>query len=146
MSAKRNAVIIFIVALYALLAGYLISTISFTGRLGIGLFYHEYRFLRSWWKDSLLVFIVLIVLYAIHSMLRQRAGRSVHNIISAVSLILAIAGLCFSYSDFRHTLSHRWLGEPFHVGVYLFWLGWIGVVLLTFRKPGMELPADTIEP
>ena len=42
-------------------------------------------------------------------------------------MLIAVAGLYFSYHDFRNTLSHKLLGEGFHLGVYLFWLGWIGI-------------------
>ena len=52
------------------------------------------------------------------------------------ALVIALAGLFFTYQDFRHTLSHRWLGERFHLGAYMFWIGWIiiSVFYLTERR------------
>jgi hydrogenase-4 membrane subunit HyfE len=46
-------------------------------------------------------------------------------IVHVVFILLALVGLYFTYSDFQHTTTHRWLKERFHIGAYLFWLGWI---------------------
>lgn len=126
---KRNFVFVISSGLFSIITGYLLSAISFAGRAGISLFYTEYQFLKSWWKDALLVFIVWIALAMIQSYLYKKVSKSTSNIIQTVSLLIAIAGLYFSYSDFRNTLSHRWLGERFHLGVYMFWLGWIAITI-----------------
>jgi hypothetical protein len=60
-------------------------------------------------------------------------------IIQVVALLIAIAGLLFSYADFRHTLSHRWLGERFHLGVYLFWLVWMAICVFILLKKRVGL-------
>jgi hypothetical protein len=134
---KHNTIYISVIALLSILAGYLLSSISLVGRVGIGLFYKEYRFLKTWWKGALLIFIVWLFLSIIHHILHKKVSKRRYNIISAISLIIAVAGLYFSYSDFSHTLSHRWLGERFHLGVYLFWLGWMGIIIKTLlqKKP-----------
>jgi len=124
---KTNVLIIAILALFSFIAGYLLSAISWVGRTGINLFYTEYKFLKVWWKGAGLVFIVWVILYGLQSYMKSRSNRSTFTLTYSILLIVAVAGLYFSYSDFRHTISHRWLGERFHLGVYLFWLGWIGI-------------------
>lgn len=126
---KREKILIISLAFFSLLTGYLLSAISFVGRAGISLFYTQYQFLKTWWKGALLVFFVWILLFFIQSYLFQRVSKKSSNIIQTVLMMIAIAGLYFSYSDFRNTLSHRWLGERFHLGAYLFWLGWIAITI-----------------
>lgn len=120
-----------------MLAGYLLAGISFVGKAGISIMYSQYQFLKTWWKGALLVFIVWIILFAFQLIVRKRVSKRISKIVSVVLLIVAIAGLLFSYSDFNNTMSHRWLGTRFHLGVYLFWLGWIGVsaFVLLQREP-----------
>ncbi len=119
---KRIYLLVISLALFSLITGYLLSAISFVGRAGISLFYTQYQFLKTWWKGALLVFIVWMTLCFIQSYLYKRASKKTSNIIQTVILMIAISGMYFSYSDFRNTLSHRWLGERFHLGVHLFWL------------------------
>lgn len=134
---KRENILVILLAFFSLIAGYLLSAISFVGRASISLFYTQYQFLKTWWKGALLVFIVWIALFIIQSVLYKRASKKTSNIIQTALLIIAIAGLYFSYADFRNTVSHRWLGERFHLGVYLFWLGWIAIIIFLKlqRKP-----------
>jgi hypothetical protein len=44
--------------------------------------------------------------------------------------------LYLTYNDFRQDLSHRLMGERFHIGAYLVWIGWmiISIYLLLTRK------------
>lgn len=134
---KRNHVLLISLAFFSIIAGYLLSAISLIGRAGISLFHTQYQFLKTWWKGALLVFIVWLALFIIQSVLYKRVSRKTSNIIQTVLLMMAIAGIFFSYTDFRNTLSHRWLGERFHLGVYLFWLGWIAITIFLAlqRKP-----------
>jgi membrane protein implicated in regulation of membrane protease activity len=124
-----------------------VIAISIVGRAGISLFYTQYQFLNIWWKGALLVFIAWIALLLIQSYLYKRVSKKTSNIIQAVLMIIAIAGLYFSYSDFRHTLSHRWLGERFHLGVYLFWLGWIAITIFVSiqKQPMVDISAEKSE-
>ena len=94
----------------------------------------QYQFLKTWWKDALLVFIVWIVLFTILQAISRRVSKVASNIIFTVTLSIAMAGLFSSYIDFRNSLSHRWLGERFHLGVYVFWLGWIAIALFLLLK------------
>lgn len=131
---KPNTIAILAMAFFSVVAGYLLSGISLIGRVGINLMYKEYRFLKTWWKGAILVFIVWLILFIIQMLVQKRATKAVSNIVHAVLLVIAVAGLYSSYADFRHTTSHRWLGERFHLGVYLFWIGWIAISIFTLMK------------
>lgn len=124
---KNKLVLIISLAVFSLIDGYLLSAISLVGRVGISIFYTQYRFLKSWWKGAILVFVVWMFLLLLLSLLQRKAKKTVAAVVEWTVLIIAIAGLCMSYADFRTTLSHRWLGERFHLGVFLFWLGWIAI-------------------
>jgi hypothetical protein len=131
---KRNSIFVLALALFSLIDGYLLSAISLVGRTGINLFYTQYKFLKTWWKGALLVFIVWAILFTVQSYFGKRASKATSNIINCAALIIAIIGLYLSYADFRNSLSHRWLGERFHLGVYLFWLGWIAISIFMLLK------------
>ena len=136
---KRFSIIPLSLAFTALITGYLLSGISFVGRTGINLLYTEYKFLKTWWKGALIVFVVWLLFYGLQFLITRKYNKATANIINITALLIAIAGLVFSYLDFRNTLSHRLLGERFHLGVYLFWLGWIAIsfflLLVTKQAP-----------
>jgi hypothetical protein len=134
--------------LLSVLSGILLSKPSLVGSIGINLFYKQYKFLKVWWQGALTVFAVWMLLYWIQTFLQKRyADHS--RWIQLLAILLSLAGLYFTYADFRHTTTHRWLGERFHIGAYLFWLGWIGIslYLLTESRPNV-LPAnpEPVEP
>ena len=54
--------LIFLLAILSTVSGYLLSKASLVGRIGINLFYKEYKFLKVWWQGALVVFIVLLIL------------------------------------------------------------------------------------
>jgi hypothetical protein len=122
--------------LFSVVVGYLLSNVSFVGKIGIGVFYEQYDFLKDWWKGAILVFAVWIFLYALQSLIQRTASRGVSIAVDIAALLAALVGLYLSYDDFRRDLSHRWLGERFHIGIYLFWIGWliISIYLLLNRK------------
>lgn len=126
---RKSTIIIFINAFFSIVAGYLLSAISLVGRVGIGLFYQQYRFLKIWWKGALLVFVVWLFVWIFQLLLRKKMTVAGANVLHGIFLTLGIVGMYFSYNDFRHTLSHRWLGERFHLGVYLFWTGWLSLTI-----------------
>lgn len=118
------------------ISGYLLSKASLVGKTGINLFYKEYKFLKTPWQGALLVFIVLILLLFLQGMVQKRLGIKTARAIQFFLLLVAIAGLYFTYLDFREVLSHKLLGERFHIGAYLFWIGWMIVSLFyLFQKP-----------
>lgn len=137
---RRSTSIIIFLSLLSVVAGYLLSHASWVGKVGIQLFYSEYDFLRSWWKTSLLVFLVYMFLYLIQSIVQRYASIIAAKFIHALALLLAIFGLHLSYNDFQQTMSHRLMGERFHIGVYLFWVGWmvISIHCLLQKKRSLE--------
>jgi hypothetical protein len=118
------------------LSGYLMSKPSLIGKVGIDLFYKEYKFLRTWWQGALAVFITLLVLLFLQGLIQRKLSRNSANLIQVVMILLALAGFYFTWYDFKHTTTHRWLKTSFHIGAYLFWLGWIivSVFYLTASK------------
>ena len=125
MNAKRISLLVVFLAALASLSGYLMSKASFIGRLGMTFVYKEYRFLKTWWKGALFVFIVWMVILIIQAILERKLSKQKATIAYIIFILFALIGLYFTYSDFQHTTSHRWLKEKFHIGAYLFWTGWI---------------------
>lgn len=130
----------FILYLFALsaLAGYMLSKVSLLGRAGISVFYSEYGFLKVGWQATLVVLITLLALYGIQYIIYTRANAILARGAQITAIFLALTGLALSYNDFRDDITHRWMGERFHIGVYLFWLGWlsISIFLLLQQKKG----------
>jgi hypothetical protein len=125
MNAKRISILVVFLAALSCLSGYLMSKASFIGRLGMTYVYKEYRFLKTWWKGALTVFIVWMILLIIQLIIERKLSKQKAIVVHVIFILLALAGLYFTYSDFQNTTSHRWLKEGFHIGAYLFWLGWI---------------------
>jgi len=139
---KKTAPFILLLAALAALSGYLLSKASLVGKAGISLFYKEYRFLKTWWQGALVIFVVLIILFVLQGIAEKKLAKTKANILHISMIVLALVGLYFTYSDFRHTLSHRLLGERFHIGAYLFWIDWMLVSLfyITKKPPQMTEP------
>lgn len=126
---KKRIPVLLLLTILSVICGYLFHKISWIGRLGINIAYDEYTIFKSWWKSSLLVFGIYMALYLIHYLAcKNKPLRSV-IIINTVSILLAIGGLYYTYHDFRTDFSHRIAGERFHLGFYLFWVGWIVINL-----------------
>ena len=136
----------YLLALSAI-AGYMLSKASLVGRVGIFLFYNEYAFLRTWWKGTLLIFAVLLILFGIQYLLHKKANQIIARGTQVTALALAATGLLLTYMDFRDDLSHRWMGERFHIGSYLFWIGWISIslFLLAKKKPAIPTRLDSTD-
>lgn len=126
---KRTAPLIAFLAALSLLAGYLFSKMSWIGRVGVNLVHQNYKFLKVWWQGALVVFAILMLLLLIQWLVQQKAKLFTARIIQVIALLIAIAGLYYTYLDFRHDITHRWLKERFHLGGYLFWIGWISISL-----------------
>lgn len=133
---RRSASLTLFLALLSVVSGYLLSKASWIGKVGISLFYQEYEFLKVWWQGALLVFGVLIFLYALQSLVQRMASKSIATAVHLFALVAAFTGLYLTYDDFRQSVSHRWMGERFHIGAYLIWIGWmvISIYLLLSRK------------
>src|SRR4051812_17579408 len=126
---KHTAPLVIFLAILSCISGYLMSKASWIGRVGMTFFYREYNFLKTWWQGALAVFGTLIILLIVQGIVQKNAARRTANVVHVVAIVLSLAGLYYTYSDFRHTLSHRLLKERFHLGVYLFWIGWLIISL-----------------
>lgn len=124
---KKNTGIILFILSTSIISGYLMSKASMIGKAGMSLFYREYNFLKTWWKGALLMLAALGLLYIIQEVTLRKYPPAKARVIYIITCVISVIGLYFTYNDFRHTLSHRLLGERFHLGVYLFWLGWLGI-------------------
>ncbi|MCD2423153.1 cytochrome d ubiquinol oxidase subunit II [Niabella pedocola] len=109
--------------LTALLSGILTSGISLVGRVGVNTFYRNYRFFKIWWQAALVCFLLLALVALLLYSIDKKFNGSKRLIFLTGFLFVFLGGLYISYADFRNSLSHRWLGERFHLGIYLYWLG-----------------------
>ncbi len=125
---KLYLLIVFIFSL-SILSGVLLSKSSFIGKVGIHFFYQQYKFLKIWWQGAAVIFALLMALMVVHLIVRKLLDFKTARITYLLALAVALVGLYFTYRDFRDSLSHRLLGERFHLGAYLFWLGWISINL-----------------
>ncbi|HEU4901777.1 MAG TPA: cytochrome d ubiquinol oxidase subunit II [Flavisolibacter sp.] len=137
---KRKSLLVLFLLVLSGVAGYVLSKASLVGRAGISLFYTQYKFLKTWWQGGLFVFAVWMLLFFLQGLAHRKLSPATSRLVHIAAILVAVAGLYFTYQDFRHTLSHRWLGERFHLGGYLFWLGWIviSVFYLTENKTMKE--------
>jgi len=142
---KRIQFIILLQAIFSMLSGYLISKMSFLGRLGINLFYNEYKIFKSWWQTALVLFTIQMLVLGIQWFVKNSKSNSASLITSGILLCISLVGLYATYYDFQHTFSHKLLREKFHLGFYLFWLCWLGSCLyfLTTRAVGSVQNTNT---
>lgn len=134
--ARRHSFFLLLLAFLASLAGWLLSHISLLGRVGISVAYREYSFLKTWWMGAGLILGVWLVVYWMHTVALKRWPRRRKS--HLITLVLSLLALYATYADFRHDLSHRWLGERFHLGAYLFWIGLMIISLRFFLLPKKE--------
>lgn len=129
-------------AVLALVAGVLISKMSFIGRMGINIAYKEYTIFKSWWQTALAMFAIQALLLAVQWLASRRLARNVNLAVLLSLLAIGVIGLYITYHDFNHTFSHRLLNEKFHLGFYLFWIMWLmgNMYFLTINR---GIPAST---
>lgn len=126
---KRTGPFLLLLTGLSVLSGYLLSKASLVGKTGIHFFYKEYKFLNHWYKGAALVLAVWLLLFLLHRWLAKTLPAAKNKLAIVASIVLALVGLYFTYADFRSDLSHRLLGERFHLGAYLFWVGWVLVAV-----------------
>lgn len=133
---KRKSLLVSLLLVLSVIAGYLLSKASLVGRAGISLFYTQYKFLKVWWQAGLVLFAIWIVLFLLQGWMQRKLSAAASQLVQMGCLVAALVGFYFTYQDFRHNTAHRWLGERFHLGGYLFWVGWIiiSVFYLTEKK------------
>lgn len=132
---KRYTPLVVLLASLSLIAGILLSRMSFLARTAISVFkkkYYYYSFMKIWWKGALYNFTILMLLLILQVWLQNRLSKSKAMLLHLTCLVLALIGLYFTYNDFRTDLSHRLAGERLHLGFYIFWIAWmcISVFLL----------------
>ncbi|AHF18080.1 hypothetical protein [Niabella soli] len=127
---KRNYTVLFgIILIIAFLSGVLTSGISLVGRAGVNTFYTSYKFFKVWWQSGLVCLGAQLVVLGILFIADRKCSGVKRLSILLAFLLLFLAGLYLTYSNFRTDLAHRWLGERFHLGVYLYWLGFCAIAL-----------------
>lgn len=124
----------------AVIAGTLISKMSFLAKSAIGIFRHHYRyyaFMKVWWQTALLFWGLWLLLFSIQYYWHRKIRPEKARLRQLICIGIALLGLYFTYADFRTDLSHRLSGERLHLGFYLFWIGWIlqSVYLLVIPSP-----------
>ena len=100
---KNVTILSLVQTLLSLISGVLISKMSFIGKIGISTMYREYTIFKTWWKTALLLLVIQLVLIAVLQLFRTKVS--------------------VSFSDFT-TTSHKMMKLSFHLGFYLFWVGW----------------------
>lgn len=121
---KRNyPLLIFILAFASILSGNLTKGVSFAGKLGINLFYKEYKFFKVWWQSALVYFAAMILVALLLSFIDKALKSTTRKMALLVFFFAFLAGLYFTFKDFRSDLSYLLLGEHFHLGIYLYWIG-----------------------
>jgi hypothetical protein len=145
---KRNYLLLFFILIFlSLLSGNLTAGVSLVGKIGISFFYKQFSFFQSWWQSSLVCLALMLVVGAILYFIDRSTNGLKRKIVLIACFLIFLAGLYFTFSDFRTDLAHRWLGERFHVGVYLYWIGF-GIISLFFalteKKKIMANDTETI--
>ena len=137
---KRNLFLLAFLALLACTAGFMMSKSSWIGHIGMHIFYKEYTFLDIWWQGAAAVFGFFVLLFIVHVSLFRALSITGSRLFNIAACLVALGGMYLTYHDFRHDVSHRWMGERFHIGFYLFWLGWVAICItfLFSRKRPLE--------
>ncbi len=136
MGAKRTIPFLLLLAGLSAVSGFLMSNMSWIGRIGINLIHKEYKFLKVWWQGALAVYVALLLLFVVQYIIQTRTHFVVCKLLHVLCFAAAIGGLYFTFSDFSNDITHRMLRDVFHVGAYLFWVGWmlISVFFLAIRR------------
>ena len=132
---KRNGLFALFLLGTAALSGWLMQKPSLVGRVGIAVMYKEYSFLRTWWKTALIEAGVFFFLLVLISLLRNKLSISAFRVLLIVLLLCGLVGFYFTWTDFHETTTHRWLKERFHMGAYLFWVGFLSIPVYFFFQP-----------
>ena len=141
---RRHLPFLIYLAALSALAGWLLSHMSWIGHLGVNLMHREYRFLRAWYKGGGLMLAILLLLFGIQYIVQRRLPRASSRGVQIVLLLFALTGLWLTYSDFHSDLTHGTfiLKESFHLGAYLFWIGWISISVYMLAAVRRKLPSE----
>ena len=97
-----------------------------------------------WYQGGAVVFAVLLVLFIIQYIVDRKLSVRAARTVQVIAFLAALGGLWATYSDFRTDFTHNILKERFHLGAYLFWVGWISISLFLLatariQKSGSEV-------
>ncbi|HET6252870.1 MAG TPA: hypothetical protein VFE32_02285 [Puia sp.] len=144
---RRLIALILAQLLLCWLETFLISRISWIGKVGIALFYQQYAPLRSFWKTYLIFSIPQMTLILTLYVMGKRSAKKMTNLVSTILLVTGLLGLVLFFQDFLHTYGHRLLKERFHLGFYIFWISWTGTCLFfLFSNRTKPFPLDPNAP
>lgn len=144
----RISPLILFTAFLSIVSGYLISQATWVSKIGMDLFYKQYTFTQVWWQAALAVFAVLMFFLLVQLFVQKRMAHSTARTVHFILLFAALTGLFFTYNDFHHKFTHHITGENFHLGFYLFWIGWMVISLfyIVQKKPAKNEPDADAEP
>lgn len=137
---KNIFILVLIQAILALLMAFLISKMSFIGRMGITFLYKEYLVFKSPWKTALLIFVVQLFLVVILAFFKYFTPNKIANTFAVFTLLIGLGAAYYTYLDFT-TTSHKYMKSYFHFGVYLFWGAWMfsAIFFLFLKKTKVAL-------
>ncbi|WP_158961867.1 cytochrome d ubiquinol oxidase subunit II [Myroides fluvii] len=137
---KNIFILILIQGLMAVLMAFMISKMSFMGRMGITFLYREYLVLKSPWKTAALIFCVQLFLLVILAFFKYFTPAKIANALAIFTIFVGLGAAYFTYLDFT-TTSHKYMKSNFHLGVYLFWVAWIfsAIFFLFLKKKKVTL-------
>ncbi|ULT39994.1 cytochrome d ubiquinol oxidase subunit II [Niabella defluvii] len=121
----------------SLLSGNLTAGVSLVGKIGISFSISNFLFFQSWWQSSLVCLACMLVIGIILYFADRSLKGIQRKVVLIASFLVFLLGLYLTFRDFRTDLAHRWLGERFHVGIYLYWIGFCIISLffaLTEKK------------
>lgn len=142
---KKLLIIVFIQALLAAVSAILFSKMSFIGSVGIRFFYRQYQILKDPVKTALLIFAIQLAVLLILYLIKKTTSQKLSVFLILLFIAIGIGGTYYTYVDFNLT-SHRHMKIYFHMGGYLFWVGWFVscFTLLFSRKNKQTEPLATI--
>ena len=141
----KNVTILGLVqALLSLISGVLISKMSFIGKIGISTMYREYTIFKTWWKTALLLLVIQLILITVLQLFKAKVSVSFSRLLAFLLIVLGGIGAYFTYIDFT-TTSHKMMRLSFHLGFYLFWVGWFITCFYFLLSKGAKHTTDLPE-
>ena len=120
---KNFSIICLIQAIISIISSILISKMSFIGKIGVSTFYSQYAVFKTWWKTAFILFIIEFLLLLFLKIFKEKVSITFARILAFLLIIIGSIGAYLTYIDFT-TTSHKMMRFSFHLGFYLFWVGW----------------------
>lgn len=137
---KRSVLLLLSLAVLSVASGVLMSHSSWIGKVGITFMHQEYNFTKIWWQGATGIYLIVLLLFGLHLVGFRKLNLTRGRMLHLLMLLLAGAGLYFTYADFHTEFTHKLLRSSFHYGVYLFWVQWMIVALFFLFKKKLHLP------